>query len=449
MSKISLPKTLSPLLAHLLEDWRGLYRACKTRFFYTTISREEFARLRVLADNFLRVFRDDPRVTFEEATYWLWSSVSITGHSLSFRFPVDLFIAESHADVLPALLRRLRTTPGLEEGAVIDHIVQALHQITILLRLNDICLITLLSDPAFLQQTHYLFPTEQQLARALAVHEKTVHHRLWRLLNADVVRLHYWANPRSFSQQLAIAEQLWPLEDSDHKFIFLAFETAPQQGITITLRPASQPFPQGQWPVREFLYVTNLGQLKPAHQTCWLAYPPLTEQPQPHPFSANVVTIDLTTPPAAPLSTNEEALLALLQATGGRDGPRLERETGLSSADVQTQVLTLVEGHHCYPLLALQRLGLHYRICVYLDGTADQVATFRQNLLHYPQLVLFAGTSRLVAMVSLPESWVYPFVTDLERLKLAGWRLYYRVGTPASWLDLWKPVSLLMAWEGV
>jgi hypothetical protein len=443
LTKITIPITLPPLLKYILDEWRGFYPRCKTRRLQITIAPDELELLRALADGFYRKFRDDARVTWDDETYRVWSSVVVQGSTQSFRFPVDLFLAESHAEVLPDLARRVRTRPDLDEGTALDQIAYALDQITVLLKKNDVRLLQLLCEPHALEPYHFLFPADNQLARTLGTTEPTIQSRLSRLLQAQVLQPHYWVNPRSLEFALAITEHPWPGSPRDRSQQMVAFETAPEQGVSVVLQQLSgDELATPHWPVHEFLYATNLDQLAQWNQLSWTAYPPVVGATEEEPVTSTGSSIDLTQSPTPALTSLDVRLIHLLQTTAGRDAALLERETGLSTADLQTQIRGLVAAPHCLPLMAIRRIGLHNRLFVYLDGPAAQVQAFRENLLLLPQVALFVSEDRLVAVVLLPDHWVYRFATDLERLKLAGWRLFYRVWTPTSSCDLRKSITV-------
>ena len=127
LGEIIIPNALPPIIDRIFNDWRDLHAQCKTRRLSIHVLEEEHSRLRSLTDSFFVAFRNDPIVEFNQETYRVKSSVILHGNHSKLLYPFDLYIGESHANILLRVLKQLPVYPSLDNPKkIIDFIAQEL-----------------------------------------------------------------------------------------------------------------------------------------------------------------------------------------------------------------------------------------------------------------------------------------------------------------------------------
>ncbi|MHA2368159.1 MAG: hypothetical protein ACXADX_05000, partial [Candidatus Hodarchaeales archaeon] len=344
LSQIIPPPTVPPLVHRLLDDWRGLYKYCKTRRLSIDILEEDYHLLRALADSFSAAFRDHPQVTLDEAAYRLRSSVIVQGYERSILFPYDLFIHESHANVLPRVVDRLRHSPEVkDERAFIDWLAGEFDRLPIILKKNDIRIIKFLANPAFLQKIDYLFPTEVHIARQLGITEATADMRLRRLLAVRTLQLKYLAHPSAFGYSLKLIRHPWPLTATLRHDSLYSFEYTPNKGVSCMLVPSEELIPpeaEATAPVKTLEFSWNLTQLDQWNKPSWAVRTQLTGM-RDQEVPVDTVVLDMDNSRTTRISGKDVEILALLQETQGLGADLGEIPAGLSSEQAHKEVQRL------------------------------------------------------------------------------------------------------------
>jgi hypothetical protein len=448
LSQIIPPPAVPPLVHRLLDDWRGLYKYCKTRRLSIDILEEDYHLLRALTDSFYAAFRDHPQVMFDEAAYRLRSSVIVQGNERSILFPYDFFIHESHANVLPRVVDRLRHSPEVEDERVfIDRLAIEFARIPIILKKNDVRIIKLLVDPAFLQKIGYLFPTEVPIARQLGITEATADMRLRRLLAVRALQLRYLAHPSAFDASLKLIRHPWPLTATLRQDSLYSFEYAPHKGISCILVPSDGVVPpeaESTTHVKTLEFSWNLTQLDQWNKPNWAVRTQLTGM-RDQEVPVHTVVLDLDNPRTTRISRKDAETIGLLQETHGLGADLGETPTGVSSEQAQKAVQRLVSDQHCLVLPYFQHIGLENPIFVYYEGKPDQLADMRLNLREFPRAELMVAENNLLAVIGLPKAWCYDVQQDMEELQTEGHAIHYRVASRAAIIDPWKRAQDLWA----
>jgi len=447
LGKIRLPTNYPPLAARILDDWRGLYSYCKTRRLSIYVLEEEHQRLRALADSFYAAFRDNPQVELDETLYRVLSSVIIQGHEEQILFPFDLFIHESHADILPIIADRLRNSPIIvDERAFIDRLAREFKRIKIILKKNDIRIIKLISDPRFISAIGNLFPTETQIARQLGVTEATAEMRLRRLVDVRAIQLKYMAHPSSFGCSVQLVEHLWPLKPDLRKDILYSFEYIPGRGISCFILPSGENVEledSSTVKASNLLFSWNLAQLDQWNKSSWEVRTQLTAAREEEEFSLTSIEVELGEGKEKKIDHIDAEGIDILQRDQGMSLELLEDHYHLSRAEVQKRLNKLVKEKHCIPMPYFLHIGLENIHFVYYEGERSELAQMRSNLAVLPQAELVCAAKKLVGVICLPENWSYSFATDVEDLKTEGHKIYYRVACCNAVHDPWKKAMYL------
>lgn len=450
LGKISLPANLPPLAARIMDDWRGMYTNCKTRKLSIHVLEEEYQRLRALADSFYSAFRDDPRVEFDETQYRVLSSVIIHGKEKHIRFPFDLFIHESHAEILPIIADRLRSSSEItDERIFIDRIALEFEQILIILKKNDVRIIKLLSDLQFIESVGNLLPTETQVARQLGVTEATAEMRIRRLMDVNAMQLRYFAHSSSFGCAVQLVEHPWPLEPKLRKDSLYSFEYVPKRGITCLTIPSSEEIKLEDSTITEpnhLMFTWNLAQLGQWNKPSWDNRTQLTAgRDEEEEMTQTSLVIELNSRKRTKISREDAEAIEILQKTQGIGSDSLEKHYEVPQEEARKKLNWLIEEKHCTVMPYFLHIGLENKFFVYYEGTKDELAQMRNNLTIFPQTELVVANNKLLGLICLPKSWSHGFASDAEELRLIGHQIHYRVASRDAIHNPWKLATYL--WE--
>ncbi|MFQ5978891.1 MAG: hypothetical protein ACE5OZ_12255 [Candidatus Heimdallarchaeota archaeon] len=448
LGKISLPSNLPPLAARIMDDWRGMYTSCKTRKLSIHVLEEEHQRLRALADSFYSAFRDDPRVEFDETQYRVLSSVIVHGNEKYIRFPFDLFIHESHAEILPIIADRLRNSSEItDERIFIDRIALEFEQIRIILKKNDVRIIRLLSDTRFIETVGNLFPTETQVARQLGVTEATAEMRIRRLMDVNAMQLRYLAHPSSFGCAVRLVEHPWPLEPKIRKDSLYSFEYVPKRGITCLTIPSNEKIELEDSTIAEpsqLIFTWNLAQLNQWNKQSWDSRTQLTAgRDEEEEMAQTSLEIKLNSHNQTKISREDAEAIDILQKTQGIGSDSLEKHYKVPKEEALKKLNWLIEEKYCTVMPYFLHIGLENKFFVYYEGTKNELAQMRKNLTIFPQAELVSANKKLLGLIYLPKSWSHGFASDAEELRLNGHQIHYRVASRDAIHKPWKMASYL------
>ncbi|MHA2272260.1 MAG: hypothetical protein ACXACI_10380 [Candidatus Hodarchaeales archaeon] len=450
LGKIRLPSNLPSLVARIMDDWRGIYSSCKTRRLSIYVLEEEHQRLRALADSFYSAFRDNEQVEFDETQYRVFSSVIVQGSEKKILFPYDLFIHESHAEVLPIVADRLRNSSGtIDERVFIDRLALDFERVKIILKKNDVRIIKLLTDTHFIENVGNLFPTEAQVARQLGVTEATAEMRIRRLMDVHAIQLRYMPNPSSFDCSIRLVEHPWPLQPNLRKDCMYSFEYTPKRGISCLITPSKETLTLNDSSVFDpthFLFSWNLEQLDQWNKPSWEIRTQLTadrEEEEETPMIA--IDVELKASQKSEINRKDVEAIDILQKTQGIDTDLLEKHFGVAQDEVQKKLNWLIKEKYCIILPHFLHIGLENTYFIYFEGKDEQLTHMQKNLKVFPQTELLIAEDRILGVISLPKHWSHDFALDAEELKLEGYRIFYRAVSRAAVHDPCKRASYL--WE--
>ncbi|MFX0117557.1 MAG: hypothetical protein ACFFB3_23625 [Candidatus Hodarchaeota archaeon] len=448
LGKIRLPSNLPPLVSRIMDDWRGIYTSCKTRKLSIYVLEEEHQRLRALADSFYSAFRENPQVDFDETQYRVLSSVTIRGHEREILFPFDLFIHESHADILPMVAERLLNSPPIsDERIFIDQLALQFERIKIILKKNDVRIIRLFTESSFIESIGYLFPNEAQVARQLGVTEATAEMRIRRLMDVRAVQLKYMAHPSSFNCSVQLVEHPWPLKEDLRKDALYAFEYIPRRGISCLIVPSGEKIAIEDSSVTtptNFAFSWNLSQLNQWNKPSWEIRTQLTgSREEEGETPESMIDIELPGNQKAKISREDAEAIGVLQNTQGIGADLLEKHYEIGQTEAQKKLNWLISEKHCIVFPHLLHIGLENKYFVYYEGDKDSLAQMQSNLSLFPQTELMIADTKLLGVISLPKQWSYGFAMDAEEIKLEGHQIHYRATSRASVHDPWKDAVYL------
>ncbi len=440
LGQIKLPTNLRPLITRILDDWRGLYTYCKTRRLSIHVLEEEHQRLRALADSFYAAFRQNPQVEFNEAEYRVKSSVIIHGSESKILFPFDLFIHESHADILPDITEWLRiyTSQMHDERVFIDRLAREFKRVSIILKKNDIRIIKLFTNPDFISDVGNLFPSEFQIARRLGVTEATAEMRIRRLMDVQAIQLFYQPHPVSFKCTVQLLEHSWPLESKFRESTLYSFEYSPGRGVSAIIIPMGKEIQikdSFSVLVEKIRYSWNFTQLDQWNKDSWEKRTKLTTIEE-EPLDLPKILLDLNLERKNHLNSKDAKAVDALQQSQGIDTDLFEKTYNISSEEAKKRLNKLIEGNHCVTIPHFLHIGLENRYFVYLKAENETLDNFYNNLSNFPQSEVLMAEDQLLGVVGLPKQWVYDFAIDAEELKSSGNILYYRV---ASFDTIYSP----------
>jgi len=423
LSKITFPQQLPPLIARILDDWRGMYSDCTIRPANWTAEEEDIRRCRAIAESFARSYEDHPLIELlepESHVFSVYGSIVVRGLRRKLLFPYDLLIHESHDEVLPRVsrwlskIRRERFRKPDFAAEFIDWLAFEFERMTIILKKNDVRIVRLLSTPSQLQELGNLFPQGEQIAKQLGLTSATGENRILRLHQINAIRLQYIPHPLALGRVTRIVEFEWPPTAEWQTCLeanaSVAFQTSSTTGVAVDHATdiVFGPKTLAESEVRFYYSIWNLDQLDQWNRENFPSYTPFTG------YHASEDDI-LRSPPVfefgkAPPQLQEKDITLL----------RRLNDQQIDTADKKTRnrLTTLVKENQIKILPQFRHIGLDSEFHLYASSDAvDDLGGLQADLLTLPYASVVAGQDCLLGLVVLPNSWSHHFSVDLAELK--------------------------------